>query len=260
MEKPLVIRILAVIVGLALAIIMSLYLLPQFSINLPTWPLTSTSSTNANSISQLKLPSTYQIKLYAALSNSPRFMTVTELGDIIVSLPKAGKVILLKTDSTNLHAPARTVTLLENLNLPHGVAIANGWLYVAETNAIGRIAIDQSAARTLGHYQRILTGLPNDGGHWTRTVRVGKDGYIYVSIGSSCNACVEKHPWRSSIIRFKPGQTREQVQLFATGLRNSVGFDWSPRDGKLYATDNGRDWLGDHFPPDELNLIEFFFE
>ena len=98
-----------------------------------------------------------------------------------------------------------------------------------------------------------MNGLPGGGNHWTRTVRFGPDGWMYVSVGSSCNVCVEDDDRRAAMLRFRPG--RQSAQIFATGLRNSVGFDWQPGTNALYATDNGRDLLGDDFPPCELNRV-----
>jgi glucose/arabinose dehydrogenase len=105
-----------------------------------------------------------------------------------------------------------------------------------------------------GPYERIVTGLPYDGNHRTKTVAVGPDGWLYLAMGSSCNACVEKDERRATMMRMRPDGS--DARIFATGLRNSVGFDWAPWDGALYATDNGRDLLGDDFPPDELNRVE----
>ena len=95
-------------------------------------------------------------------------------------------------------------------------------------------------------------GLP-EGGHWTRSLRFGPDGWMYLSVGSSCNVCEEKDPRRAAILRYRPDGTGEEI--YASGLRNAVGFDWRPGSGELYATDNGRDLLGDDFPPCELNRI-----
>ena len=85
------------------------------------------------------------------------------------------------------------------------------------------------------------------------TLRIGPDGLMYVAVGSSCNVCKENDVRRGALLQYQLDGSGEK--LFATGLRNSAGFDWSPEDGQLYATDNGRDLLGDNFPPCELNRI-----
>jgi glucose/arabinose dehydrogenase len=104
----------------------------------------------------------------------------------------------------------------------------------------------------LGEARVLLEGLPDDGGHASRTVKRGPDGFLYVSAGSSCNACIEDHPWRAAMLRFREGET---ARLFASGLRNTVGFDWHPQTGALYGVENGRDQLGDDVPDDEVNHI-----
>ena len=103
-----------------------------------------------------------------------------------------------------------------------------------------------------GPLETIVPELPHDGQHLTRTIKKGPDGFFYSTIGSSCNVCIEQNPWRATMIRFKTG---EPPQLFASGLRNTVGFDWQPGTSELYGVDNGRDWLGDNLPPDEVNHI-----
>jgi glucose/arabinose dehydrogenase len=105
-----------------------------------------------------------------------------------------------------------------------------------------------------GELERLVTDIPPGGNHWTRTIRFGPDGWLYMNVGSSCNVCREEDPQRrAAMLRFRPDGSDEQT--FATGLRNTVGFDWQPGTGDLYGTDNGRDLLGDDFPPCELNRI-----
>jgi glucose/arabinose dehydrogenase len=144
-------------------------------------------------------------------------------------------------------------TLLDGLERPHGLDLHEGWLYVGETSGVGRIAFDPVARRTSGEYRRIVDGLPSGGNHWTRTVRFGPDGWMYVSVGSSCNVCEESDPRRAALLRYRPDGSGQEI--VARGLRNAVGFDWQPQSGLLYATDNGRDLLGDDFPPCELDEI-----
>ncbi|MCE0721754.1 PQQ-dependent sugar dehydrogenase [Legionella resiliens] len=197
----------------------------------------------------IDLKNDFILKPYVQHLDSPRFMYVTESGDLLVTEPPKGNVLLIPYKKPN-----QKRVLLSGLNNPHSMDVYKNYLYVAEENAIGRVEYDAKEGRTIGRYERIIKNIPDDGGHWTRTIKFGPDGYGYVSIGSSCNVCIEKNPLRASISRFKPGE--DHVTVYATGLRNAVGFDWSPTDGGLYATENSRDYLGDNFPPDELNLIQ----
>jgi glucose/arabinose dehydrogenase len=124
---------------------------------------------------------------------------------------------------------------------------------VGETDGVSRVRFDADAGTVSGALERVVAGLPAGGNHWTRTIRFGPDGWLYVSVGSSCNVCVEEHPWRASLLRFRPDGG--EGEIFASGLRNAVGFDWRPGTAELYATDNGRDLLGDDQPPCELNRV-----
>ncbi len=199
------------------------------------------------------LPEGFQFSVFAKDLKGVRMMQVTSNGDLLATTPRAGQVHLIHKDANGDGIGDDSEVILSDLNRPHGVALFEDWIYIAEIDAIGRIRFDPSTRKTSGIYERIVTGLPADGGHWTRTIRAGPDGWLYVSVGSSCNVCIETDDRRAALLRISP-DGKEQ-ELYATGLRNSVGLDWSPRDGGLYATDNGRDMLGDDFPPEELNLI-----
>jgi glucose/arabinose dehydrogenase len=202
---------------------------------------------------RLHVPEGFTIsQFYAGLANA-RFLRPTATGDLLVSVPRTGRVHLLERDADGDGRADGERTLLAGLDRPHGLDVHDGWLYVAEGNAIGRIRFDADARTTHGSYERIVTGLPEQGNHWTRTVRVGPDGLLYVSVGSSCNVCEEQDPRRAAMLRFQLDGSG--AEILATGLRNSVGFDWRPSTGELFATDNGRDLLGDDFPPCELNRI-----
>ena len=206
---------------------------------------------------QLVPPKGFELTLFADNIPNARFMKAPPAGQLLVSSPKTGTVYLLADIDGTGKADER-IPLITGLNRPHGLDILHddetSWLYIAETNAVGRIAIDWSTASTEGDYQRLITNLPNTGGHWTRTIQFGTDGWLYLTVGSSCNVCEETDPRRAAMMRYRPDGSGEQI--YATGLRNSVGFDWAPWDNSLYATDNGRDMLGDDFPPCELNRIK----
>jgi glucose/arabinose dehydrogenase len=182
-----------------------------------------------------------------------RFLRFTPAGDLLVSQPREGAVLLLERDAdADGRSDGRRV-LLGGLDRPHGMDLHDGWLYVAESGAVGRIRFDAAARATSGDFERVVTGLPAGGNHWTRTLRFGPDGWMYVSIGSSCNACEEADPRRAAIVRYRPDGSGGTI--YATGLRNAVGLDFRPGTGELYATDNGRDLLGDDFPPCELDRV-----
>ena len=199
-----------------------------------------------------QLPDGFQISLFAEGISNVRWLLLSETGDIVVSQPRKGNVVLIKADRDGDGRSDGTVPLISDLNRPHGLAFHGNWLYIAETDAVGRIDFDSASQSVSGNFERIITGLPGGGNHWSRTLGFGPDGWLYVSVGSSCNVC-EDADRRAAMLRFRPDGSEGEV--YATGLRNSVGFDWQPETGDLYATDNGRDMLGDDIPPCELNRI-----
>lgn len=202
---------------------------------------------------RLSVPEGFTIGQYASGLQKVRMMEFSREGDLIVSQPREGKVLLLKRDSNSDGQHDGTEVLIDKLTRPHGLEFYENWLYIAESNAVGRVSFDQATGKLTGPYERIVTGLTDNGNHWSKSIRI-HDGFLYVSMGSTCNVCEEKDERRATIMRFDAdGQNGE---IFASGLRNSVGLDFAPWDGSLYATDNGRDLLGDDYPICELNKIE----
>ncbi len=202
----------------------------------------------------LHVPTGFEIGLFATEVPGARMLHVSGRGDLLVTLPRDGAVAILEADRDGNGQSDGRRLLVTGLRRPHGLDVRGEWLYVAETDAVGRIRFDAEAGRALGDYERLVEGLPGGGNHWSRTLRFGPDDWMYVAVGSSCNVCEERDPRRATIVRYRPDGSEEEI--YATGLRNAVGFDWRPEDGSLYATDNGRDLLGDDFPPCELNRVE----
>lgn len=210
--------------------------------------------TAAQAASQLQLAPGFRLEVYSTDVPLARWPLATPTGDLIVARTRGDEVVLLERDRDGDGKTDAVRTLLPALDHPHGLALHDGWLYVGERTGIGRIRFDAATGQTSGPYTRVVDDFTGDGFHTTKTIAFGPDGLLYVAQGSSCNVCVEKDPRRATIMRMQPdGSARE---VYATGLRNSVGLDWAPWDGALYATENGRDLLGDDFPPDELNRIE----
>ena len=208
--------------------------------------------TDAELAQKVRLPTGFEISIYARGLLGPRFMSVGPDGHIFVSMPRMGWVGRLRDDDGDGKVE-RVDRVVQELERPHGLAFWQGKLYVAGTEKIWRI--DRFREREApGQITTIVPNLPNGGqGHWTRTILFGPDGKLYVSVGSSCNVCKEKDPRRAAIVRYNPDGSGEEV--FATGLRNSVGIAWHPVTKELWGTDNGRDWLGDESPPEEINII-----
>ncbi|WP_246864725.1 DUF7133 domain-containing protein [Spongiibacter thalassae] len=202
----------------------------------------------------LSLAGSLKLQVFASGLNNARFMAVSEHGDVLLSRPRNGEVILLTQDRNgDGMADARRV-LIDGLNRPHGLELKDGWLYIAESNAIGKVPFDSKNGQLAGDYRQIVVGLGDNGNHWTKTIGFGPDGWLYLTSGSTCNVCEEVDPQRATMMRVQPDGSG--LEIYATGLRNSVGFDWAPWNDELYATDNGRDLLGDDFPPCELNRVE----
>ncbi len=234
-------------------------LLPErFAVNVPILAMLFGGTVDAPSSEQidhrLRVPPGFRLSLYAEELGNVRWLHATPTGDLLASRPGSGDVVVIARDEDRDGRSDGTIPLLKDLNRPHGLALHDDWLYVAETDAIGRVRFDAQRRTISGDFERIVRNLPSGGNHWSRTIGFGPDGLLYSSIGSSCNVCIEEDPRRASMLRSQPDGS--DTEVIATGLRNSAGFDWQPGTGFLYATDNGRDLLGDDFPPCELNRIE----
>ena len=213
--------------------------------------MSATFTTQSAFLKRLHLPPGFKVNLYAAELGRARGMALTPTGDIIVASPGT-ELKLVRSDANGDGRTDGIETLMDRMRSPHGVLLDGDWLYIAETSRVIRVRYDAAKGAVTGEREVMVDGLPSGEGYWSRTIKKGPDGWFYVSIGSSCDACVEEHPWRAAMIRFQPGG---KPQIYATGLRNTVGYDWHPKTGALYGLDMGRNRLGDDIPPDEVNVI-----
>lgn len=201
------------------------------------------------SLSGIRLPDGFKIDIYADQVQDARSMTLGLNGTVFVGSRSAGKVYALVDENGDKKAD-RTITIASGLDIPNGVAFLNGSLYVAEIDRVLRYDEIESRLEDPPTPVVVKDGLPTDRSHGWKVIRFGPDGKLYISIGAPCNICEPGEP-HGTISRMNPNGSGFEV--FARGIRNSVGFDWSPVTGDLWFTDNGRDWLGEDVPPDELN-------
>lgn len=209
---------------------------------LASWLSIFSSANSAKVPTGLKLVAGYEISVFAHKVKGVRLMVAAGPGRLIVSTYKRGRLVLVEGQ--------KQTVLAKGLNRPHGLVLEGGKLYVAERH---RVSVYDFDGKKLSGRRTILKGIPAGGGHASRTLKRGPDGWLYLSVGSSCNVCIEDHKWRAAIIRFKNGV---KPQVFASGLRNSVGMDWRPGTNVLYAVNAGRDMLGDDYPREEMNKVE----
>ncbi|WP_298682620.1 sorbosone dehydrogenase family protein [uncultured Methanomethylovorans sp.] len=210
----------------------------------------------------IELPPGFRIEVFAeGLGDSlisypgpapgPRMMLMKD-GILMVSIPNKGLIAVLP-DQNGDHKADSVGVFIDGLDRPHGLDYYDGWFYIAEEDRVIRVKdADNNFVAEKETIEVLLDNIPT-GGHSTRTVKV-HNGSLYMSVGSSCNVCYETDARRAAITRCDLDGTN--CKVFATGMRNAVGMAFHPLTGKLYVTENGRDWLGDDLPPDEINLVE----
>jgi glucose/arabinose dehydrogenase len=203
---------------------------------------------------KLKLPAGFSIAVWAANVPGARAMTLASDGTVFVGTWNGGKgSIYALADRNKDNRADEVITIASGLNAPNGVAFRDGTLYAAEINRI--IKFDKVLASVKPGMSPLTPAvvydkLPSDQMHGWKYLRFGPDGYLYVPVGAPCNICDRPEPY-ASILRVKPDGTGFEV--FARGIRNTVGFTFHPDTRELWFTDNGRDMLGDEQPNDELN-------
>lgn len=200
------------------------------------------------SLPGFKVPEGFALNIFAKNLPDARVIAMDSFGNIWVSQTSEGKITKLEVENGKVISQN---AVFKNLDNPHGLVIDNDLMYFAEETKITRVALNSDDQNNKAQK---IADLPAGGSHVTRTLLLGPDERLYVSIGSTCNVCNEKDERIASIYSMeKDGSDFKKV---AKGLRNAVFMAINPVSGKIYATEMGRDGLGDNIPPDEINIIE----
>jgi glucose/arabinose dehydrogenase len=207
---------------------------------------------SAAELNELTLPPGFRIAVYAGDVPNARQMALGPPGVVFVGSRSEGKVYAV-VDRDGDNRADQVHMIARGLDQPSGVAYRDGALYVA---AVSRILRFRDVAKDLTHPPKpevVSDAYPTDAHHGWKFIAFGPDGKLYVPVGAPCNVCAPPGPLHATITRLE--LTGGRPEVLARGVRNSVGFDFDPATGDLWFTDNGRDWLGDEQPPDELNHL-----
>lgn len=198
---------------------------------------------------QVRLPPGFEINVFADELKNPRMIDVASDGTVYVTRRTVGDVLMLRDSDGDGKADQQQV-VARRPNM-HGIAIDGDTMYLVTVKEVYRTQIQTDG--TLEPLELLVDDLPDGGQHPNRTVVVGPDKKLYVSVGSTCNACSETNPESATILQMEPdGSSRK---IFASGLRNTIGFGFSPESRRLFGMDHGIDWLGDNEQYEELNEI-----
>ncbi len=198
-----------------------------------------------------QLPPRFTIHTFASNLGNPRDMVFSPGGTLLVSSPKTGEILALP-DTQNTATATNKEIVLKNLNHPHGLAFYKKNLFVATTTQV--IRYDWNEKKFKATNAKVLFSLPANNDHNNPTIIVDAKGTLYVSVGSTCNVCYEVSPQSGTVLI--SNANGDTPRIFAKGLRNAPFLAINPLTKQLWATEMGRDYLGDTLPPDEIDILQ----
>jgi glucose/arabinose dehydrogenase len=203
-------------------------------------------------LEQINLPDGFKIAIYAEVPNA-RSMVLSKNGTLFVGNRSEDNVYAVQDTDGDMVAD-KTYIIDKDLKMPNGVALKDGDLYVAEVSRILKYENIEANLDNPPEPILVFDSYPTETHHGWKYIAFGPDGLLYVPVGAPCNICYrDDNPIYTSITRIDV--SNPEPEIVATGIRNTVGFDWDPKTGKLWFTDNGRDMMGDDVPPCELNVV-----
>jgi glucose/arabinose dehydrogenase len=201
-------------------------------------------------LARLTLPEGFHVQRFAEGLAQPRMIAVADDGTVFVTSRGTGEVVGLRDEDGDGIVDQRWLAV--KLLGVHGIALRGTRMYLATEREVFEAEIP--ARGKTAATRRRLADLPPVGRHPNRTLATGPDGRLYLTVGSTCNCCVEDDPESATVLQIDLATWDRRV--FARGLRNTLGIDWHPVTGEMWGVDNGSDWLGDDVPPEELNRLE----
>lgn len=202
-------------------------------------------------VRSLRVPAGYRVSVFASGLGNSRFLDVAPNGDVYVNRNAQADVIRLRDADGDGVADGPPVVVARRSGLL-GMTVHEGRMYLATASEL--FAADVAADGSVGPLTRLAKDLPSAGQHYTRHMKFGPDGMLYLGIGSTCNTCTESSPENAAVLRITPDGKRRTI--VASGLRHTIGFDWHPKTGELWGWDQGIDWLGNDLQREEFNKIE----
>lgn len=201
-------------------------------------------------LSKLKVADGFKIERFAENLGNARILAISPAGHVYVTRRTEADVLMLRVGENGL-SNGGAVRVASRPGM-HGITFHNDKVYLATVHEIFRADVQKDGS--FGPLEMIVHDLPDAGQHHTRTVQFGPDGMMYVSVGSTCNECNETNPENAAMLQLSADGKKRSI--YASGLRDTIGWGWHPQSGELWAMDHGMDWLGDDLQPEELNLIQ----
>jgi len=201
----------------------------------------------------LKTPPGWQVELAASGLGKPRMLYTSSTGKVYVTRRDGGDVLLLEDKDQNGKFE-NLITVVSEFKGVHGITMKDNWMYLCNSNEVRRYPVKPDGTLNIYGKETLIKDLPDGGQHPNRTMDFGPDGMLYISIGSLCNDCKESDKETAVMLQVDPKNWSRK--LYASGLRNTIGFDWHPQTKELWGIDNGGDAKGSDWPPEEVNQIK----
>jgi glucose/arabinose dehydrogenase len=214
--------------------------------------ITETLPFDPQFLERLQLPEGFEVNIFAQGLGNVRWMAVAPDGTLFVTRRQEGDVIALSDTNSDGVADSPEINVVaSDIPYVHGITFNGNQVFLAADKEI--FVADWDGGENLTQPTVLVNDLPDGGQHPNRTIAFGPDGLMYITVGSTCNACDETNPENATMLQAQPNGSNRVI--FASGLRNTIGFGWHPQTGELWGMDHGSDWRGDEQPPEEVNRI-----